>query len=93
MKADTISGHDVIIHAQKIVCNGVITVLPRDFGIRHIGITKYRRLRSPIFISLKWHNVHKQYHENQSSYSHFIACMQTDISGDVIHQAGFHQGR
>jgi hypothetical protein len=56
---DVIRGHDVITHAQMIMCDSVGIVPPRDFGTHYIGITKFRKLTNTIFISLKWHNAHK----------------------------------
>jgi hypothetical protein len=46
---DVIMGNYVITHVQTIVGNAVDIVSPRDFGIRHIGIIKYRKLISASF--------------------------------------------
>jgi hypothetical protein len=56
----TSSGAMTSSHIHTTVGNGVIIASPHDFGIRHIGIIKYRKLLSAIFISLNWPNVHKK---------------------------------
>jgi hypothetical protein len=42
-------GYGVIKQGQHIVANGVVIVFHRDFGIRHIGIMKYRNFKNSIF--------------------------------------------
>jgi hypothetical protein len=49
VKADVVRFRDVITHTQTIMFNGVVVASPRDFGIRHIGMTKYWKLISAIF--------------------------------------------
>lgn len=47
--SDVIRDNDVITRALMITSNNVVTVSPRDFGIRNIRITKYRKLISTTF--------------------------------------------